>query len=104
MHGHGGKYELMLPQHILNNGLKKIKIEKVSHEIGFPKLIKIDKELGSHTTTTFPITVEGGKTERIFITYDMKEGIPKKCRLKTIIEHEHGTNKYIDEINVTFKS
>ncbi len=103
MHGHGGLYELMFEQEICNRELKKLKIFNISHEIGYPKLEKITSERGSHTRLKLPLTISGEESETIRVTYNMKKGIPEKCKVRTIISHNYGTYKKIERVSVSFK-
>lgn len=104
MHGHGGLYEFMLTQNLENNDLRKIEIKQISHEVGYPKLEKISKEEGEHTNVEFPFILEGEDSKRIRITYNMGEGLPKRCKIRTTVEHKYGKNKYIEDVDVIFMS
>lgn len=103
MHGHQGTYEFMLTQNLENTDLRKIEIRQISHEVGYPKLEKISKEQGEHTDADFPFVLGGEDSKKIRITYNMGEGLLRKCKVRTTVEHKRGKNRYIEDVNIIFK-
>ena len=102
MHGQH-HYEFMLTQNIKNRELRKTEIKQITHEVGYPKLEKIMKERGTHTDADLPFILKGEDSKTVRITYNMREGLPKKCRIRTFVTHTYGVNKYIENINIIFK-
>lgn len=104
MHGHQGTYEFMLTQTLENTDLRKNEIKQVTHEVGYPKLEKISKEPGEHLDADFPFVLGGEDSKKIRITYNMGEGLPRKCKIRTTVEHKYGKNRYIEDVNLFFEA